>query len=230
MYRLLLIDADGLLHAGESNPQTPTALSRPAEVLGPWDDVRIVLHSTAKPDSASLASPDWSRLSELAPRIVGSTYGLLHKAAIEVPLRFNKRWVDHHLVVIANSTVLFCRKATSTSSSATRSWDFPRQKRKRSWFHGFGKPRPPAAPPSGPGCPKATENAFSISTSTGCFTTRTCTITPGVAPTWPHRAPRCSSTLVCSASCCNRIPTCESSSLLRRFAKTAVLGQRNGCR
>jgi hypothetical protein len=57
MYRLLLIDADRLLHAGKSDPQTPNALSWLAEVLRRWDDVRIVLHSTAKLCSASLASP-----------------------------------------------------------------------------------------------------------------------------------------------------------------------------
>lgn len=104
MYRLLLIDVDGLLPAGESNPQA--AVTWLAEALRPWNDVRIVLHSTAKPSSAALSSPSWSQLIELAPRLIGSTYGLPPQDAIEASLRINKQRVVHHLVVVAHSTVL----------------------------------------------------------------------------------------------------------------------------
>lgn len=103
MHRLLLIDIDGLLPSGESRPKALTWVPWLAEVLRPWNDVRIVLHSTGNPCSTSAG---WSQLGELAPRLIGSTYGLPPEEAIDAALRTNKLRVDHHLVMVAHLTAL----------------------------------------------------------------------------------------------------------------------------
>lgn len=103
MHRLLLLDYDGLLYPGQPNRRDTSWMPWLVEVLRPWSDVRIVLHSTG---IYSSALPDRSHLSEMAPRLIGSTYGLPHKDALEAALRVNKQRVDHHLMVIAHSTVL----------------------------------------------------------------------------------------------------------------------------
>jgi len=101
--RLLLIDYDGLLYSGEPKRKDTSWMPWLVEALRPWSDVRIVLHSTGIYNSAP---PDRRHLSEMAPRLIGSTYGLPHKDALEAALRVNKQRVDHHLMVIAHSTVL----------------------------------------------------------------------------------------------------------------------------
>ena len=103
MHRLLLLDYDGLLYLGEPSQRDTTWIPWLVEALRPWNDVRIVLHCAG---AHRFAPRDSHQLRELAPRLIGSTYGLPPKDALEATLRVNKQWVDHHLVVIAHSTVL----------------------------------------------------------------------------------------------------------------------------
>jgi len=103
VHRLLLIDYDGLLYSGEINQTDWSWIPWLVEALRPWNDVRIVLHCVDDHRSARI---DSSQLRELAPRLIGRTYGLHDKDVLEATLRFNNHRVDHHLVVVAHSTVV----------------------------------------------------------------------------------------------------------------------------
>lgn len=103
MYRLLLIDLEGLLSADSSatHASTPPWLSWLSALLRQFDDVRIVLDSTKERTDAG---PSRELLGDLSTRVIGSTHGYSPRLdALEAAIRFNKGRVDHHLLVVADN-------------------------------------------------------------------------------------------------------------------------------
>jgi hypothetical protein len=121
VHRLLLIDFEGLMRSGEAKPKGKTWIPWLIEVLRPWDDVRIVLHSMS---NHARAAPERQLLGELAPRVIGNTYNLPQLDALEAALRINDGRVKHHLLVVVDSTglpsgrfnVLMCDKELGLSA------------------------------------------------------------------------------------------------------------------
>jgi len=66
------------------------------EALRPWQDVRIVFHSMQRYSSAA---PHRDVLGELASRVIGNTYQLPQRDALEATVRFNNSRVEHLLLV-----------------------------------------------------------------------------------------------------------------------------------
>lgn len=103
VHRLLLIDFEDLMRSREANSREKTWLPWLVEVLRPWDDVRVVLHSMS---NHTRAAPERQLLGELAPRVIGNTYNLPQLDALEAALRFNDGRVQHHLLVVVDATGL----------------------------------------------------------------------------------------------------------------------------
>lgn len=98
MHRLLLIDIEGVSPSRQaiSSADDLDWLPWLIEALRPWQDVRIVFHSMQRYSSAA---PHRDVLGELASRVIGNTYQLPQRDALEATVRFNNSRVEHLLLV-----------------------------------------------------------------------------------------------------------------------------------
>lgn len=98
MHRLLLIDIEGVSPSRQAISSADDLGWLPwlIEALRPWQDVRIVFHSMQRYSSAA---PHRDVLGELASRVIGNTYQLPQRDALEATVRFNNSRVEHLLLV-----------------------------------------------------------------------------------------------------------------------------------
>jgi len=100
MSRLVFLDFDGVLHpygAFLDELGQFCWLAGLAEVLRPWPDVQIVVHSTWRYEYTEAELKGF--LGELGPRFVGAAPRLPREIAIETVLEANKGRVNAHVVL-----------------------------------------------------------------------------------------------------------------------------------
>ena len=105
MSRLLFLDFDGVLHPVDSSIYLLGNfcwLSHLAELLRPWPDVQVVVHSSLRYEYTEAELRTF--LGELGPRFAGTAPRLPREIAIQSVLQANKGRIDAHVVLDDDST------------------------------------------------------------------------------------------------------------------------------